>query len=63
MKGFFMKPVVFLRQRIKKLTYSAMFLAISLLLPQVFHRFGDLGRILLPMHLPVILCGFVCCWP
>ena len=40
-----------------------MFLAVALLLPQVFHQFGDLGRILLPMHLPVILCGFVCGWP
>ncbi len=40
-----------------------MFLAIALLLPQAFHQFKDLGRILLPMHLPVILCGFICGWP
>ena len=58
-----MKASEFLRLRLKKLTYSAMFLAIALLLPQVFHQFGDLGRVLLPMHLPVLLCGFVCGWP
>lgn len=58
-----MKASEFLRLRLKKLTYSAMFLAIALLLPQIFHQFGDLGRVLLPMHLPVLLCGFACGWP
>lgn len=58
-----MKISVFSRYRIKNLTYSAMFLSVALLLPQIFHQFKDLGRVLLPMHLPVLLAGFICGWP
>lgn len=58
-----MKKTFLSRTYIRKLTYSAMFLTIALLLPQVFHQFKDFGRIFLPMHLPVILCGFIVGWP
>lgn len=42
----------------KKLTYSALFLAFGVVLPQIFHLFGGTGPILLPMHIPVLLAGF-----
>lgn len=42
----------------KKLTYSALFLAFGLLLPQIFHLVGGGGPIFLPMHIPVLLAGF-----
>jgi len=45
----------------RKMTFGAMFLALSLLLPQVFHFIGmqQAGSIFLPMHLPVFLGGMV----
>lgn len=46
---------------VRKLTLTALFLACGLLLPQFFHLIGA-GTVFLPMHLPVLLCGFVCGW-
>lgn len=43
-----------------RLLYSAMFLALGLLLPFLTAQIPEIGSKLLPMHLPVILCGFVC---
>lgn len=48
---------------IKKIVYSAMCLALSVVLPLAFHSIPDAGSILLPMHLPVLLCGLICGWP
>lgn len=43
----------------RNLVYSALFLAIGLILPSVFHVFGmGAGKIFLPMHIPVLLAGF-----
>ena len=42
------------------LIWAAFFVAIGVLLPMIFHFFGGLGKMLLPMHIPVLLCGFVC---
>lgn len=47
---------------LKKIIISAFFLAIGLVLPSIFHMFGGAGKIFLPMHIPVILCGFICGW-
>lgn len=44
--------------RTGKLTYSALFLAFGLILPQFFHLLGGTGPIFLPMHIPVLLAGF-----
>lgn len=44
----------------KKLAYGGLFLALSVLLPFVFHVTGTLGTVFLPMHIPVLLCGFIC---
>lgn len=43
----------------KKLVITAMLLAVGLVLPTLFHAFGG-GSALLPMHIPVLICGFVC---
>lgn len=42
----------------KRLTYSALFLALGVIFPQVFHLFGGTGPVFLPMHIPVLLAGF-----
>lgn len=52
-----------MKKTIKKLTYSAMFLAIALILPFLTGQIQQIGNALLPMHLPVLLCGFICGWP
>ncbi|MFH1686018.1 MAG: ECF transporter S component [bacterium] len=39
--------------------HSALYLALAVLLPIGFHAFGLGGRIFLPMHIPVLLAGFL----
>ena len=48
---------------IKKLTYSALFLAIALVLPFITGQIPEIGAMLCPMHIPALLCGFMCGWP
>ena len=43
----------------KKLTSAAMCLALGIVLPQAFHVIPNAGSILLPMHIPVLICGFI----
>ncbi|MCM1165325.1 MAG: ECF transporter S component [Lachnospiraceae bacterium] len=45
-----------------KLTLSAMFLAAGLLLPLLTGQIKQIGNMLLPMHIPVIMCGLICGW-
>ena len=47
----------------KKLTLSAFFLALGLVLPMVTGQIPRIGNLLLPMHLPVFLCGLICGGP
>ncbi|MGB9867733.1 MAG: ECF transporter S component [Bacillota bacterium] len=44
-------------KRVRLLTQVALFVALGLLLPVIFHAAG-LGRVFLPMHIPVFLAGF-----
>ena len=43
----------------KKLVTSSLLLAVALLLPFVTGQIPEIGNMLLPMHLPVLLAGFV----
>ena len=43
---------------VKKLVYSAICLALCLVLPFLTGQIPEVGSMLLPMHLPVLLCGF-----
>ena len=45
---------------VKKLTYSALFLALAFVLPFLTGQIQQIGNMLCPMHIPVILCGFLC---
>ena len=51
------------QNRLYRLTLSAMLLALALALPFLTGQLPQLGSALLPMHLPVLLCGFLCGWP
>ncbi len=44
------------------LVLSAMFLALGLVLPFLTGQLKEIGNMLLPMHIPVMLCGLVCGW-
>lgn len=49
--------------RVRKLTYSALYLAIALALPFITGQIPEIGAALCPMHIPALLCGFLCGWP
>jgi len=42
---------------------TALFIAIGIVLPLAFHSVPNAGRVFLPMHIPVFLCGLVCGFP
>ena len=48
--------------KIKTLVLSAMFLALGLALPFLTGQIKEIGNMLLPMHIPVLLCGLICGW-
>ena len=47
----------------KRLVLSGLFLALGLLMPFLTVQIPNIGSRLLPMHIPVLLCGFICGWP
>lgn len=51
-----------MNKQLKTLTLSAMFLALGLVLPFFTGQIPQIGSMLLPMHLPVFLCGLICGW-
>mgnify|MGYP003293307846 FL=1 len=48
--------------RIKCLTIAALCVALCVVLPMAFHMIPNAGSVMLPMHIPVLLCGLVCGW-
>lgn len=46
----------------KNLTLSAMFLAVGMVLPFLTGQIPQIGNMMLPMHIPVLLCGLICGW-
>lgn len=45
---------------IKKIGLSGLFITIGLILPFITGQIPKVGNMLLPMHIPVLLCGFLC---
>jgi riboflavin transporter FmnP len=45
--------------RARFITHTALYLALAILLPIGFHALGLGGRVFLPMHIPVLLAGFL----
>ncbi len=44
----------------KQMITAAFFLALGLVLPFITGQIPQFGAMLLPMHIPVLLCGFIC---
>jgi len=51
-----------MNQKTKKLTLSGVCLALCLVLPFLTGQIPQIGSALSPMHIPVLLCGFICGW-
>lgn len=47
---------------VKEIVLSGLFITMGLVLPVIFHFFG-LGKAFLPMHIPVLIAGFVLSTP
>ena len=47
----------------KKLVRASLLMALGLLLPFLTGQIPTIGRMLSPMHIPVLLCGMICGWP
>ena len=45
--------------KLKKMCLSAMFIALGIVLPFVTMNIPEIGNMLLPMHIPVLLNGFI----
>lgn len=48
------------KPQIRKLTYSALCLALCMVLPFLTGQIPQVGSALSPMHIPVLLAGFLC---
>ena len=51
------------RNKLHKMVLAALFLALAYMMPFLTGQIPDIGSMLCPMHLPVLLCGFICGWP
>ncbi len=47
----------------RKLVFAGLCVALGVVLPLAFHAVPNAGRVFLPMHIPVLLCGMICGWP
>ncbi len=50
-------------EKTKKMTFSAVFLALAMVLPFLTGQIPEIGSMLSPIHIPALICGFVCGWP
>ncbi len=51
---------LYVNSSLKKLILSAMFLSIGVVLPLFTASVKEIGDSLLPMHIPILLCGLIC---
>lgn len=51
------------KKNIFRLVLSSMFLALAFVLPFLTGQIPEIGKMLCPMHIPVILCGYICGGP
>ena len=49
-------------EKVKKVTLSGMLFAIGLILPFFIGQIPAVGKMLLPMHIPVLICGLILGW-
>lgn len=50
------------KRTIKNTVLAALLLALGLVLPFLTGQIPQIGSMLLPLHLPVLICGLICGW-
>lgn len=50
-------------KKLLRMVLAAFFLALAYVIPFLTGQIPEIGSMLCPMHLPILLCGFVCGWP
>ena len=48
------------KTNVRLLVLAALFLALAMVLPLITVQIPEIGQALSPMHIPVLLCGFIC---
>ena len=46
-----------------KMILAALFLALAYVMPFLTGQIPEIGSMLCPLHIPILLCGFICGWP
>jgi uridine kinase/thiamine transporter ThiT len=46
-----------------KMVLAGLFMALGYVLPFLTGQIPEIGSMLCPMHIPVLICGFICGWP
>ena len=52
-----------IQNKLLKLILSSLFLALAYVMPFLTGQIPEIGAKLCPLHIPVLLCGFICGWP
>ena len=50
------------KKQIQNLVTAAMLMGVGIVLPIFTGQIPQIGNMLLPMHLPVLICGLICGW-
>ena len=50
------------KNKLLKMILSALFLALAYVMPFLTGQIPEVGSMLCPMHIPVLICGFICGW-
>ena len=51
-----------IKKPIQQLVLASLFLGFAIILPSYVGQIPEIGRRLLPMHIPILLCGYFCGW-
>ena len=51
-----------MKNSIKNYIFCGLCIALCVVLPMAFHTIPNAGSIILPMHIPVLICGLICGW-
>ena len=49
--------------QVRRMTFAAICIALAMVLPFLTGQIPQIGSALSPMHIPALLCGFMCGWP
>ena len=50
------------KENLLKMILAGFFLALAYVMPFLTGQIPEIGSMLCPMHIPVLLCGFICGW-